>query len=259
MDSHDFIEVSDLARLLYSSYPGTAKKRDRERENIEFGRNWRDRSGYQYLEDEPRKAYTTWSKVCDEYAGMLWRLADLVAKRLPKVYEDLRLVAQCTKWHDEREFDWTAAEKELRRIEAAALLAAEQIDSTPETAASVEDQADEDQGKPEAAPVEYLMNWREILDELGLKNDEEKRDRIRRLNTMHGGPIIFQGRGAQPTVDKVKLVAWWNGLEDRLRELEQQQADRQATVADQVNYGKDGTVVPGIAGGVKKRRKDRKS
>ncbi|MGA2257348.1 MAG: hypothetical protein ABSG53_22045 [Thermoguttaceae bacterium] len=114
-------------------------------------------------------------------------------------------------------------------------------------------------GKAEAAPVEYLMNWREILDELKQKNDEEKRTRIRRLNDMHDGPIIFPGQGAQPTVDKAKLLPWWNGLEDRLRELEQQQADRQATVADQVNYGKDGTVVPGIAGGVKKRRKDRKS
>jgi len=123
---------------------------------------------------------------------------------------------------------------------------------------------DQDANKPETpavedqAPVEYLMNWREILDELKQKNDDEKRDRIRRLNNMHGGPIIFPGRGTQPTVDKAKLVAWWNGLEDRLRELEQQQTDRQATVADQVNYGKDGTVVPDIAGGVKKRRKDRK-
>jgi len=125
-------------------------------------------------------------------------------------------------------------------------------DSKP---AEVKDQG----GRMEQAPIEYLMNWREILDELKQKNDQEKRNRIRRLNDMHGGPIIFPGQGAQPTVDKAKLIAWWNGLEKRLRELEQQQADREATVADQYKHGADGIVVPGIIGGVRKRRKDQKS
>ena len=93
-----------------------------------------------YQTDKARKAYGEWDKVCEEYAGSLWRLADLVAKRLPKVYEDLRLVQQFTKWHTEREFDWDAAEKELRRIEAAALQAANQAGGKPP-----EDQADKDQ------------------------------------------------------------------------------------------------------------------
>jgi hypothetical protein len=123
MDSHDFIEVSDLARLLYVSYSSTARKRDRERQNIDFARN----AGVNPLEDVAHKAYTEWDKVCDQYARHLWQLADLVAKRLPKVYEDLRLVSQCAKWHTEREFNWEAAEKELRRIEAAALQAAEAL------------------------------------------------------------------------------------------------------------------------------------
>ena len=148
MDSHDFIEVSGLARLLYSDYPKVTRDRERERENIESSRNFADR--YQenatysamakYQTDQARKAYGEWDKVCEEYARSLWRLADLVAKRLPKVYEDLRLVQQFTKWHTEREFDWDAAEKELRRIEAAALQAADQAGGKPP-----EDQADEDQ------------------------------------------------------------------------------------------------------------------
>ena len=128
MDSHDFIEVSDLARLLYTSYFRTAADRDRERENLEFSRS----AGRPEFETQARHAYTAWSKVCDEYAGMLSKLADLVAKRLPKVYEDLRLVSQFVKWHNERDFDWTAAEKELRRIEAAALLAVGDQDDTIE-------------------------------------------------------------------------------------------------------------------------------
>lgn len=121
-EGNAFVEISDLARILFSDYPKVASDRERERQNIEFARN----GGAKHLEDAARGCYTEWDKVCEEYARSLWRLADLVAKRLPKIYEDLRLVRPFTKWHTEREFDWTAAEKELRRIEAAALQAAEQ-------------------------------------------------------------------------------------------------------------------------------------
>jgi len=70
---------------------------------------------------------------------------------------------------------------------------------------------------------------------------------------------LEQARCELAKLIKAKLRSWWEGLEQRFRELEQKQADRQATVADQYSYAKDGTVVPGIAGGVKKRRKDRES
>ena len=152
---------------------------------------------------------------------------------------------------------FTASAKAIRLLAAAAT--PKQSGATSEAEAAGKAPPDENQDdETDQVPIEYLMSWREILDELKQKNDEEKRNRIRRLNDMHDGPIIFPGKGAQPTVDKAKLVAWWNGLERRFRELEQQQADRQATVADQVNYGAAGIVVPGISGGVKKRREDRK-
>jgi hypothetical protein len=113
-------------------------------------------------------------------------------------------------------------------------------------------------GDTDQAPVEYLMSWREILDALHLTNDEEHRGMVRRLNGEHAGPIIIPRQGSQPKVITAKLVEWWNGLEGRFRELQQRRTDREATAAEQFSYGKDGTVAPGISGGVKKRRKDRK-
>jgi len=108
------------------------------------------------------------------------------------------------------------------------------------------------------APVEYLMNWRAILDALKLPNDEESRGKVRRLNEQFDGPIIISTQGSQPKVSKAKLLTWWNGLEDRFEELKQRRADRDGTVAEHFSYGETGTVFPGISGGEKKRREDRR-
>jgi hypothetical protein len=98
------------------------------------------------------------------------------------------------------------------------------------------------------------MSWREILDAVGQPNDDEMRNRVRNLNDIHDGPIIFGGRGSQPKVEQSKLIKWWNGLEDRFHELAARVVDKKATVAAKHNYGRDDTVVPDIAGHEKQRR-----
>lgn len=118
--------------------------------------------------------------------------------------------------------------------------------------------------KPPAGPVGgtrtqrpkiYLLGWNEILDCLDRKDDQSERSRIRRLNETHEGPIVFPGKGAQPKVEKSKFVEWWNSLEARFQELEQRASDKKHTVSHQHEFGKDGTVVPDIAGSVKKRKR----
>jgi hypothetical protein len=107
---------------------------------------------------------------------------------------------------------------------------------------------------PPSSPIQYLLSWREILDALDLKNNSEKHRRVRQLNEQYDGPIILGGKGSQPRVSKDKLLHWWNGLEERFRESEQKQADTEATLQAQHNFGRDGTVLPDISGHVKNRR-----
>lgn len=105
-----------------------------------------------------------------------------------------------------------------------------------------------------AEPKVYLTSWREILDALGLKPDQ--RGKVAKLNKDFDGPIVIAKQGSQPTVERGKLLAWWNGLEDRLQELQQRRRDAQATISDQHPYGEDGTIVPEISGSVERRRRD---
>ena len=56
-------------------------------------------------------------------------------------------------------------------------------------------------------------------------------------------------------VDKAKLVVWWNDLENQLLERDPRQVDTKATVQGQYDHGRNGKVVPDIAGHVKNRRR----
>jgi hypothetical protein len=117
-----------------------------------------------------------------------------------------------------------------------------------------------------AAAAEYLMNWPDILNEVGLKNTDEDRRTLRALNDKYKGPIIMPRRGGRPKVDRGKLRPWWNGLESRWVQEEQGRRDseeakgqrgrdRKETTRERHNYGRNGEVVPGIAGHVKPRRR----
>lgn len=137
---------------------------------------------------------------------------------------------------------------------AAELLAARIVVGTKST-------ADQEQavGTIPAEPKAYLWGWTEILDAVGMKDNTENRRQVRRLNDLFDGPIVVVGSGSKPqAINKTNLLAWWNRLDDLHRELQQQERDKQATAADSYSYGSGGTVVPNIAGAVKKRRRDAK-
>jgi hypothetical protein len=115
------------------------------------------------------------------------------------------------------------------------------------------------QERTPAAPVQYLTNWREILVALGMKSNKEDREKVRNLNVQYGGPIVIPRQGAQPKVDKAKLVAWWNGLEAQWTVGYQRARDAKPTTDAQHPYGRNGTLAPEISGGVRKRRRDRQA
>lgn len=109
----------------------------------------------------------------------------------------------------------------------------------------------------EQIPAKLLMNWAQILNSLDLPNDDTNRHLVRRLNSEHDGPLLFGGQGSQPKVNKAMLIEWWNGLEERFREIDERSRDKAATVDSIHEYGRSGIVVPEIGGSVKKRRSSR--
>lgn len=109
------------------------------------------------------------------------------------------------------------------------------------------------QEKP-PGPIQLLFNWSEVLEAVGLKNNSQSRSRVAKLNNTHDGPIILPKRGGQPTVDKAKLLEWWNCLETLVAEREQKDLNASETVRNQYKHGKESTVIPGIAGHTKRRR-----
>jgi hypothetical protein len=112
--------------------------------------------------------------------------------------------------------------------------------------------AAQSQGKQ--TPPEYLTCWREILGALHLANNSTNQAKVRNFIKHYGGPIKLPQKGGQPKVTKDKLLEWWNQLETRWS-TSGEGMNSAATLEDQHNYGKTGTVVPQISGHVKKRRK----
>jgi len=110
----------------------------------------------------------------------------------------------------------------------------------------------------EIKPKKYLNNWREILVTLGMKNNSEDREKVRNFNSRYDGPILFPGQGAQPKVEKTRIIEWWDHLETEWADMAQQVQGKKANAESQHNYGRDGTPTPEISGEVKRRRKDRK-
>ena len=107
-------------------------------------------------------------------------------------------------------------------------------------------------------PAKYLTSWREILVALDKHNNKEEREKVRHLNTQYTGPIVIPKQGAQPKVNKAKLIEWWDDLEAQWAAGYSRSRDAKPTAEAQHNYGASGAVVPEIGGGVKKRRRDRR-
>lgn len=106
-------------------------------------------------------------------------------------------------------------------------------------------------------PVKLLFGWADIAEAVGQKNDEAFQKRVKALHARIQSPIVFGGQGKPPTVDRAKLLSWWNTLADRLAELESRRRDSKETTRDTYKHGRDGIVVPDIGGHVKKRRTKR--
>lgn len=179
------------------------------------------------------------TQVCVAFTTMLGRLAQAVAKYFPQLWPELRLVARGAIWHADRAFDWPAGILELRRIEAVALEAADRPEVPQE-------------------PKNYLLNWREVLAAIGRKNTAEDRRQVSRINEETGGPISVPKRGSQPKVERGALLIWWNRLEIQWADAANQAAGERIDADAQYHYGQSGEVAPGIGGGVKRRRSDRK-
>jgi hypothetical protein len=107
---------------------------------------------------------------------------------------------------------------------------------------------------PLPTPTIYLFSWREVLDTVNLKNEEQNQRRVAELNRQYGGPIILPGRGGQPKVSKAKLLEWWNHLEI-IWQTTGEGRNAEATLQGQHAYGRTGTVLPDISGHARKRRR----
>jgi hypothetical protein len=61
-------------------------------------------------------------EICTNWAMRVHELAELAAKHLPTVFQSLHWIDTAgLPWHQQEDFDWDAAEAELREIEASAL------------------------------------------------------------------------------------------------------------------------------------------
>jgi hypothetical protein len=152
--------------------------------------------------------------------------------------------------------DWAAAAATVTAAQLAlrgAAVAASASHGTPATRPAG--------AAPRAAtgtPPTFLHTWAGILLAVQMRNNRTDKERLERLNSDLEGPILKANKpGGRPLVDKAKLLDWFAGLEQLHRELQQRRTDKEATVAARHGYGRDGEVVPDLAGGVKKRRKRR--
>lgn len=114
-----------------------------------------------------------------------------------------------------------------------------------------------EQGLPveilETVPIQRLNGWTEITVALGLPDDEETRRRLRRYSKDNDGPLHGRGKGSKPQlINNAALIAWWNAVknlgEHATEQREQQEINRDAAAANTLNYGRDGNVMPDLAG-----------
>jgi hypothetical protein len=158
-----------------------------------------------------------------------------------------RLRGNCRRAHElHQAIDAVAEWCECRGASIAARAVAAKREGQPT------EQAEHERPLPE--PVKYCHGWPEILQALKLKNNDDQRRVVRRLNERRDGPITFGSTGERPWVVAHDLLAWWNSLGQQVEEAEKQRANASESTSGQYNYGRNGTVVPEIKGHVKKKR-----
>ena len=106
-------------------------------------------------------------------------------------------------------------------------------------------------------PKKLLTGWHKISKALNMPYDQ--RNGIKSLNKRFDGPITNRGPGTHPMVYEEELREWWDKLAAQEQELANKREGVRLSAKDQHDYGRDGTATPGIGGGVKKRRRDRRT
>jgi hypothetical protein len=86
-----------------------------------------------------------------------------------------------------------------------------------------------------------------------------QRNEIKGLNEKFNGPIRNTGRGTSPMVYLDDLREWWDSLVIQAQEMKNRREGTRISAEAQHNYGRDGTAAPEVSGGVKKRRRDRRT
>ncbi len=82
-----------------------------------------------------------------------------------------------------------------------------------------------------AIPKQYLSGWPDILEAVGLKNNDTDKNKVLSLNKRYQGPIPKVGRGGKPRVEKGKLLDWWNGLEEKFQASDAARKDKASAAA----------------------------
>jgi hypothetical protein len=112
----------------------------------------------------------------------------------------------------------------------------------------------------EPPPRKWLESWGDIIRALGESRTRDFQRKLRRLVKLEGNCPIMLGKkqGAQPFVDKTELLEWWNRRHLEFVAKQQESEGAKLEAEDQYAHGRNGTVVPGIAGSVKVRRQDKR-
>lgn len=175
-----------------------------------------------------------------------WHIAFVKWLRAQKVPDDVDIVGVTFRAREAMLPIINHAGDRMNELQAAVL----QGTSTQPAAGTVSPQ----QAEAPVAPKQMLIGWDAILKAIGVEKGNERI--IKDFNRTHNGPIITR-QGGNPVVDINKLVLWWNAVVEQLEnKADADKQTRQSVSAlAEVNYGRTGSAVPEIGGGVKKRGK----
>ncbi|MSQ94329.1 MAG: hypothetical protein EXR98_07205 [Gemmataceae bacterium] len=148
--------------------------------------------------------------------------------------------------------DWLASARDVPPYDA---LAPNQLRET--LAASKIESGERSHTPLDEEPRKLLWGWHDITN--ALKMQHRQRNDVKSLNERFGGPIKHHGAGTRPMVYLDDLLNWWNKLAVQEQELANQRDGAKLSADAQHNYGRDGKAAPEIGGGVKKRRRDKRT
>jgi hypothetical protein len=106
-------------------------------------------------------------------------------------------------------------------------------------------------------PKKLLTGWHDIC--AALETPYAQREHIKSMNDRFDGPITNKGAGTLPMVYQDLLIEWWNRLAIQAQESTNRREGAKVSTEAQHNYGREGIVAPEIGGGVKKRRRDKRT